>query len=130
MAALFKNPNPRNSSDDPEEFRATLVEHLEELRTRILRIVFSLVVGLIAAYYFVEPWLYDRLNDMVMREVRPMLEKQHIGFQIVWDSITAPFMLKIQLSFYVALICIAPFAILQVWGFVSPALKPNEKKPF
>src|ERR1051326_1126263 len=128
MAALFKNPMPRNSSEDPEEFRATLVEHLEELRTRILRVVWMLTIGGCLAYYFVEPWLYEYLNKMIETSVVPMLAKHHIDYKLVFNSVTGPFMLKLKLSFLVALIIVFPFALLQAWGFVSPALKPNEKR--
>ncbi len=129
MAALFKNPFPRNSSDDPEEFRATLVEHLEELRTRIIRIVWMLVIGWIVGWYVEKP-LYGLLNDMINQNVVPMLRAKHIPYQEQFPTVTASFMLKLKLSFMIGFIIVFPLALLQIWGFVSPALKPNEKRPF
>ncbi len=129
MAALFKLPQ-RNSSGDPEEFRATLVEHLEELRTRLIRIVGLLVAGWIFAWYFVQPWMYKVLNDMVHQNVVPILTAKHIEYREPFNNATAPFMLKLKLSFMLGLIIVFPFALLQVWGFVSPALRATEKKPF
>ena len=131
MAALFKNPNPRNSSDDPEEFRATLVEHLEELRTRIVRIVWMLVIGWIVGWYFLQPWVYTQIDNMVVANVGAILKKKGIVFMPgVWHSATDAFMFKLKFSFMLGFILIFPFALLQVWGFVAPALKANEKKPF
>lgn len=130
MAALFKNPIQRNSSEDPEEFRATLVEHLEELRTRIIRIVWMLVIGWIVAWYWVQPGLYDLIHKMILHNVYPILEAKHIEYKEPFNTATAAFMLKLKLSFMFGFIVVFPFALLQVWGFVSPALKPREKKPF
>lgn len=130
MAALFKNPIPRNSSEDPEEFRATLVEHLEELRTRIIRVVWMLTIAWVLAWYFVQPWFYTLLNDMIHINVVPMLKAKNIPYQEMFTSATAGFMLKMKLSFMIGFIAVFPFALLQVWGFVAPALKPNEKRPF
>lgn len=130
MAALFKNPLRRNSSEDPEEFRATLVEHLEELRTRIVRIVYMLAVGWVVSYYVIEPHLYDYLNGMIESSVLPILNAKHIEYRTVFHNVTEPFMLRLKLSFLIGLILCFPLALLQVWGFVAPALKPKEKRPF
>jgi sec-independent protein translocase protein TatC len=130
MAALFKNPIKRNSSDDPEEFRATLVEHLEELRTRIVRIIWMLLIGWVAGWYIFQPWASARIDDMIARSVWPILDQKHIHHEIVWHSATEAFMFKLKFTFMLGFIAIFPFALLQVWGFVSPALKPNERKPF
>src|SRR5579862_148946 len=130
MAALFKNPIQRNSSDDPEEFRATLVEHLEELRTRIMRIMGMLTVGWVAAWYWIQPWANATIDNMVARSVWPRLDLKHIHHEIVWHSATEAFMFKLKFTFMLGFIVMFPFMLLQVWGFVSPALKPNEKRPF
>jgi sec-independent protein translocase protein TatC len=128
MAALFKNP--RNSSGDPEEFRATLVEHLEELRTRIFRIVWMLVGGWVFAWYVLQNWVSAQIDHMVASSVEPTLLAKGIEYKIVWDNATAPFMFKLKFTFMLGFIVIFPLALLQIWGFVAPALKPNEKKPF
>jgi sec-independent protein translocase protein TatC len=130
MAALFKNPIERNSSGDPEEFRATLVEHLEELRTRIIRVVWMLVIGWIVSWYWVEPPLYGYLNQLIQTSVVPILKAKGIAYNEGFFNVTEPFMLKMKLSFMVGFIMVFPFAVLQVWGFIAPALKTNEKRPF
>ncbi|HVT12230.1 MAG TPA: twin-arginine translocase subunit TatC [Fimbriimonadaceae bacterium] len=130
MAALFKNPGPRNSSDDPEEFRATLVEHLEELRTRIIRIVWMLIFGWVAGWYLFQPWASKEIDGMIARSVWPILDAKHIHHEIVWHTATEAFMFKLKFTFMLGFIAVFPLTLLQVWGFVSPALKPNEKRPF
>jgi sec-independent protein translocase protein TatC len=113
--------------DDPNEFRATLVEHLEELRTRIVRSLLFLAAGWIIGWYL-EPFLYKLLNDLVTVNIEASLPK---GINLAWAFRNAPdaFMLKIKLSFLIGLILALPLIVLQVWGFIRPGLKANERKP-
>jgi len=118
----------RNSSDDPEEFRATLVEHLEELRDRIMRSVFALALGWVAGW-FLEPFAYGVLNRMARRAIEPRLP---VGskFEEVFRHVSDMFMLQLKLAFGIGLILAFPYIVLQIWWFVAPGLKPNERKPF
>lgn len=120
---LFNIPRRRKVSD-PEEFRASLVEHLDELRQRIFRVVILLIIGWVIGWQL-EAWVYDRLNDLV----KPELAHLKTDIKEPFRSFTDPFMLKLKLSFFIGLILVLPFCVLQVWGFIEPGLKENEKKP-
>ena len=123
-----KKPRKRFSlPDNPDEFRATLVEHLEELRNRIVRSLLFIGVGWLAGW-FLEPKLYSLLLDLVTRNVEEVLKGKAT---IIWafNNATEPFMLKIKLSFLIGMIFAFPFVVLQIWGFVKPGLKPTERKP-
>lgn len=113
----------RNSPEDPEEFRAPLADHLEELRVRIIRIVVLIVVGMTIGW-FLQPPVYDHLAALV-REMIP----KNIDYKETFKNVTEPFMLKLRVSFYLGLILTFPFIVLQLWGFVAPGLKPSERKP-
>ena len=117
----------RNSSDESEELRATLVEHLDELRTRIIRCVFLICGGWVVGWY-IQPPIYEGLNQMFRRSMRmaglpPELYKE------VFHSVTDMFMLKLRFSFALGLIMTLPFVVIQIWGFIAPGLKTNEQKP-
>lgn len=114
----------RNSSDDPEEFRLSLGEHLEELRQRIFRVIAFLLVGSVVGWYL-QPWVYHELSATVLRLMPP-----DVKYEEAFRSVTEAFMLKLKLSLYIGLVLSLPFAILQIWGFVAPGLKPNERRPF
>lgn len=132
MAAAPKLPfwkKRRNSPDDPEEFRLTLVEHLEELRDRIIRCLVLLVFGWTAGWFLERP-IFDYLESMIKRTVGPIAKAKHFDFQNVFHSAPEAFMLKFKLSLIIGLVLVFPFIILQLWGFVEPALKPRERKPF
>lgn len=115
----------RNSSgQDPEEFRATLVEHLDELRGRLVRSLVILVVAWIIGYY-IQPGVYEFLMSWGRKSV-----PKTVDYKEVFNSLTSPFMLKLKFGFFVGLILCAPLLVTQIWGFVRPGLKPTERKAF
>lgn len=117
----------RSLPENPEDFRATLVEHLDELRTRLIRSVLVILVGW-AVGWVIEPKLYEILNRVVTRNIESALNGKAT---IIWafTNTLDPFTLKIKLSFLVGAILAVPFVVLQLWGFIKPGLKPSERKP-
>ena len=117
-----------NSPDhNPEEFRLSLVEHLEELRTRIIRSVFILVG------FWVIGWVnFDRINTFLTARANEAVKKglpKGAVFKEVFHNAPDVFMLMFKVSFYCALIVSFPFLVLQLWAFIAPGLKPEEQKP-
>ncbi len=110
-------------AEETGEVRATLVEHLDELRTRVLRSVFVIGIGWIAGY-LVEPYVYRALAA----PLRVAAMTNPGGLEIVFRSFAAPFFLRFSLGLVISLILTAPFLVLQLWGFVKPGLRPNERK--
>jgi sec-independent protein translocase protein TatC len=130
MPTLFKGPKKearRQFSGDPEDFRLSLVEHLEELRDRIIRSLF-IVMGAWAIGWFIEPTLYAFLNDMAVAAITPVMPKG-IRYEEAFRNFADAFLLKFKLSFMIGVIISFPFLVLQIWGFVMPALKPKEQAP-
>lgn len=123
---LKGKPRLRKPSDDPEDFRATLVEHLEELRDRIVRMLVFLSVGWVAGWYLEAP-VYGRLNGIVTAAISRRMPAG-TSFQTTFFQATEPFLLKFKLSFMIGIILSFPFIVLQLWGFISPGLKKAERK--
>lgn len=121
--ALANKPTKRNSSGDPEEFRATLGEHLDELRSRIIKIVSGLLIASIAGWFIAIP-VFDFLQKTVQKDIPKWLE-----YKEVFNSFTGPFMLQLRMSVALGIAATLPFAIFQLWLFVKPGLKPNEQRP-
>ncbi len=117
-----------NSPDhNPEEFRLSLVEHLEELRSRVIR------ACLIICGFWVVTWIkfadiYNFLTDRAIAAVKLGLPKG-AKFSEQFLHASDPFMLVFKVSFYCALIFAFPFLVLQLWAFIAPGLKPQEQKP-
>lgn len=98
--------------------------HLDELRVRIVRSLW-IVLGAWIVGWFAQPFLYQVLEKVVMGAV-PKGVKSTVAF----NSITAPFMLKLSNSLVLGLLIAAPLLILQLWAFIAPGLKPHERAPF
>jgi len=99
-----------------------LWEHLQELRSRLIRSVASMVGGMIVAF-IVYPWLY-RLFFAPIDHIMKRPPNMHIG----WTSITQGFMLQLEVAFIAGLVIAIPMITMEIWGFVSPGLTRNERK--
>jgi sec-independent protein translocase protein TatC len=106
---------------NPEK-RAELVEHLGELRTRLVRSAAYIAGGMLVAWF-----LYKPIYNALTRQMEPVL-KAHQG-KYIFTSITEPFLLKMQVTFVAALMIVLPLITIEIWRFISPGLTPDEKKP-
>lgn len=87
-----------------------------------------LTVAWIAGWFAVKP-VYEYINHVITEAVRGRLPKS-VPYGEAWHQTTEPFLLKLKLSFFLALIVVLPYIVLQIWGFIAPALKSNEQRPF
>jgi sec-independent protein translocase protein TatC len=125
-ASLKGKTRLRKSSDDPEDFRASLVEHLEELRDRIIRSLIVLAVGWVIGWYLERP-AYSTVTTILGDAIKKRMPAGS-HFEFVFTNATEPFMLKLKLSFMIGLVLAFPIILLQLWGFVAPGLKPVERR--
>ncbi|MCU0315620.1 MAG: twin-arginine translocase subunit TatC [Fimbriimonadaceae bacterium] len=114
----------RSSLDESGELRATLGEHLEEIRKRIFAVAIFWVIASCLGWWPLQPIVYKAL----VNQVNAGLPKD---FQLTEAilNITEPFFLTLRLSLWIGAILTIPFAVYHLWGFVKPGLKPNEIKP-
>jgi sec-independent protein translocase protein TatC len=122
-----RDSKPRYTGD-PEEYRLTLVEHLEELRDRIIRSLYALSIGWLVGWFAFKP-VYGYLTGIINAAIVAAMPKGHPYIE-QFAHATDAFFLKFKLSFLIGVIIAFPIIVLQLWGFVAPALKPNEQKPF
>jgi sec-independent protein translocase protein TatC len=100
-----------------------LVEHLAELRTRLFRALFYVAVGMVLTYN-----LFDEMFTLLQHPLQPILSKMP-NAGVVITSIQQGFLLRIQVCFLSGMAAAFPFVILELWGFIAPALTPDERKP-
>jgi sec-independent protein translocase protein TatC len=92
---------------------ATLVEHLDELRSRLILGLVSIVPAFAVAFYFHEDvieWLTGPLPD---------------DKQLVTLGVTEPFTTSVMVSVVVAIGIVLPILLWQIWAFLAPALEPH-----
>ena len=98
----------------------SLISHLIELRSRLLRAVLSVFLVFICLAYF--------SNDLYQLLAQPLLRTLPVNSSMIATDVAspffAPFKLTMVLSFFIAI----PYVLFQVWGFVAPGLYRNEKK--
>lgn len=96
-----------------------IIDHLEELRRVLIVSIVSTIILAIVAYFFC-----DRIL-MVLLE--PLTNQ---GQQIYFRGITDPIIVKIKLSLFTGFLAALPVILWQVWSFIVPALKKNERVYF
>jgi sec-independent protein translocase protein TatC len=97
------------------------LEHLEELRWRILWSLLALIIGVIIAFSVLLK--YDAIQFMAS-PILPYLQ----GQKLVYTHPAAAFKITMSLSFAVGMILASPVIVYQFWSFLSPALYKHEKK--
>lgn len=97
------------------------LDHLEELRSRILKSVAALAVAIGLGIFLVERL---QLVNVLKAPIAPMLPSGRLVIQ----SPTEPIMIVLKLGFVVGLVLASPVILWQVWAFLSPALYAREKK--
>jgi sec-independent protein translocase protein TatC len=97
--------------------RMTLVEHLDELRTRIIASIAILVVACGLCFW---------QNDLLLDIIKKPLPADHN--QLLTLGPGEPFLVTLKLSIYAGLILALPVLLYQAYAFVLPALKPTERR--
>jgi len=101
------------SVDDKMPF----MEHLGELRTRIVRSLVALLIGLVIAFPFSE-----RLTDFLARPVTKL------GYKLVFTAPAEAFWVQMKVALIAGLFIAAPGILWQVWAFIAPGLHEHERK--
>jgi len=101
------------------EGKASITAHLEELRSRILKVGLAVIAGAIVAFIF-RNWIFDLL-------VAPY-EATAAERELVFFRPTEAFSLFMRISLYAGFVAASPVAIYQTWRFISPAMTRREKK--
>lgn len=110
--------SPSNGAED--DAGAPLLEHLVELRQRLLRAIAGVLVITLLLLPFGNV-LYGWLALPVLQALGP-------GGQMIATDPIAPFLTPLKLSFFTALIVAMPWVLYQAWSFVAPGLYRNEQR--
>jgi sec-independent protein translocase protein TatC len=109
------------SPRDPEALaEGTLISHLLELRSRLLRSVIAVAIAFIPLAFFA--------NDLFSLVAHPLIEKLPEGTSIIATSVVSPFMTPLKLALVMALFVAMPYVLYQIWAFVAPGLYRHEKR--
>jgi sec-independent protein translocase protein TatC len=106
---------------DEKSTEMPILEHLEELRWRIIKILMALVAASIVAYVY---------SDLLFKWVRWPLDAATPGHTVTLNylKIGESFTVRIKLSVLAAIFITIPITLYQIWRFVMPGLYPRERK--
>jgi sec-independent protein translocase protein TatC len=114
----------RNAVNERAELPGmSLLEHLEELRRRIIHSGVYLIVAFFIAYAFRE-----KLFSFMEKPIVAALSAHHLDPHLVYLNPVDPFNFFIKISLVGGAILASPFILYQVWLFISPGLYRNEKR--
>lgn len=125
-AAIHAQAAPKPEVDEVEASRAPLMDHLLELRDRLVRILWVVGVLFLGGWYVTEyvlAFLLQPLSDAAHRAGRPLSET-------IETVATAPMemiFVKLKMSFLLAIAVGFPFIAYQIYAFVAPGLYKNER---
>ncbi|HLH76383.1 MAG TPA: twin-arginine translocase subunit TatC [Candidatus Binataceae bacterium] len=100
--------------------RMPLIEHLKELRVRLIRACLAIAVGFVLAYGFV---------DQLFRALTwPLREVSHNQVLLIGTGIGEAFFTKIKVALVAALFIASPAVLYEVWKFIAPGLYDSERR--
>ena len=109
----------------PEESMPAMsfLEHLEELRRRLVYSAIAIAIGSLACWIYVE-----QIYDFVQRPIIDALARDGMVAKLTFLNPVDPFNLYLKTAVFAGLFLTSPFVLYQVWMFISPGLYRNEKR--
>src|SRR5204863_7193255 len=108
--------------DDEAEGAAKMsfLEHVDELRKRIIWSLVSIGIGFVPAFMFI-----NQIFDFIMRPMQRLLPA---GQTLIYTDPSEAFMLEIKIGLIVGAMIASPLVFTQVWLFIAPGLYSHEKR--
>lgn len=101
----------------------SFLEHLEELRRRIIYSVLFVLAGFMACW-----WKAEVIFQYMQRPIVTALAAHKMDTQLVYLNPTEPFNLYIKIGLFAGVFVASPFILYQVWAFIAPGLYRNERR--
>src|SRR5699024_9478260 len=118
-----KRPGRRNTTmpdERADDTPQTLISHLLELRTRLLRVVVAVLLVFLCLFYF------SRQTYPLVAQ--PLMQEMPAGSHMIATGVASPFLAPFKLTLYLSVFIAVPFILHQAWAFVAPGLYRHEKR--
>jgi sec-independent protein translocase protein TatC len=120
-AALTPDDDPDDELESEDAGgKMSFLEHLDELRQRLIVSIIAVVVGFLIAFVFI-----DYIFAFVMRPLQQILPS---GGRLIYTEATEAFMLQLKMSALAGVVLAAPVIMWQLWLFIAPGLYSREKR--
>jgi sec-independent protein translocase protein TatC len=120
MIRLNRERNP--------EGRMPLVDHIRELRSRLVKAALAITLGAIVGLVYFHPiWSFIQ-HPYCAAVIKGHTGCNRLGHELIVNNILDPFNLRVEVAFIVGLIIASPVWLYQLWKFISPGLYSRERK--
>lgn len=106
--------------EDADGGRMSFLDHLDELRRRLIICLLSIIVGFVVSFAFI-----GRIFEFMMRPLQQVLPE---GGRLIYTEPAEAFLLYMKVAALIGLLLALPVILLQIWLFVAPGLYANEKR--
>ena len=106
--------------DEAQQKEQTLMDHLLELRDRMLHMVLAILIVFIALFSFSE--------DIFSLAAEPLLALMPEGTSMIATGVTSPFLVPFKLVLMLSVLLTIPYLLHQIWSFIAPGLYSHEKR--
>ena len=103
-----------------EDKETTLMDHLIELRDRLIRMLLSVLITFVCLF-----WVADEIFTLVSQPLSQLLPE---GSSLIATAVTSPFLVPFKLVLMVSVLIMVPYLLHQIWAFVAPGLYRHEKR--
>ena len=114
-----------DSNDDPEQHKMPLIEHLLELRGRLLWTAGVFLIAFFGCFYLAED-----IYGFLVRPLSTAMEAQGGSQRMIYTAVTEAFFTYLKVAAFAAFALTFPVFAIQMWLFIAPGLYRNEKKAF
>ena len=107
-----------------KEKKASLIGHLTELRSRLVKSIIYLLIFFIICYFFAE----NIYAFLVSPYAEAVANTENVNRRMIFTALHETFITYLKVAFFAAMFTASPIILTQIWKFVAPGLYKNEKK--
>jgi sec-independent protein translocase protein TatC len=112
------------AEDNPDDKKMPLMEHLIELRRRLIWSLVAFAICFVVCFFFA-----NNIFDFLTRPLAAVWEGQE-GRHLIYTALQEKFFANVKVAMFGGLVIAFPIIASQIWGFVAPGLYKNEKMAF
>ena len=103
--------------------QASFVEHLTELRSRLVKSIVYLFIIFIICYFFSE-----NIYSFLVQPYAEAVKDDEVNRRLIFTALHETFITYLKVAFFTAMFLTSPIILTQIWKFIAPGLYKNEKK--
>ena len=109
--------------NDKKIKQSSFVEHLTELRSRLVKSIVYLFIFFIVCYFFAE-----NIYSFLLSPYAEAVKDDEVNRRMIFTALHETFITYLKVAFFAAIFITSPIILTQIWKFVAPGLYKNEKR--